>query len=205
MTIQLSYFDKSGQKQTINSTIGIKIGGTTDFDVNVQQYSSGTISFSIANIGVNPATSVAVSIPAQSDYTVGGATSVFLGNLNSGDFGVASFELSSRVARTTTSRTSATSVPFSNSTAVSNTITLQISYSDTSGVRQIVQKQVVLDLTAMQGTSSTAQRNRGFGFTNIIILIVAIIAIAVGLVWYIKFRKKKSILQAVKNIFKKKS
>lgn len=189
MTITMQYFDRSGAKQNSTSSIGIKIGGTTDFDVAVQQYSAGALSLSIANIGVNPATSVSVIVPEQNNYVVSsGASSVFLGNLNSGDFSVANFQISSRFVRNA-------SVPSRNITGgVPNTLELEISYSDTSGVRQSVKKQVSLDISASssQTTSGTFQGNQLFSFMTILWIIIPVaIVIAVVLLWHFKFRKKK--------------
>lgn len=180
LTIQLTYHDKSGILQNITSTIGIKIGGTTDFDVAVQQVSAGTVSLSIANIGVNPATSVAVSIPQQNNFVVSGTTSSFLGTLNSGDFSVASFTISSRFSRTS-NETSATN----------NMLSVEISYSDTSGARQVIQKEVSLQASSLQ--SGTTTRNRSFGFVEILEIVIVIIIVTV-LLWYLEFRKKKHTL-----------
>jgi hypothetical protein len=196
LTVVLSYADKSGVTRNVSSSIGIKIGGSTDFDVAVQQYASGTLSLSIANIGVNPATSVSVIIPQQSSFTATGATSVFLGNLNSGDFSIANFQITSKIARNFTSQrptNGGNGVPnIPNGT--SNALTVQIDYSDTSGVRQSVQKQVTLDISSSL-TTATTSTSRGFSLMNYILLIaIAVIVIAVVLVWYFKFRKKKKSL-----------
>lgn len=193
LSVELSYFDRSGIKQNVTSTIGIKVGGSTDFDVAVQQYVSGTLSLSIANIGVNPATSVSVSIPAENNtnYAVTGASSSFLGTLNAGDFTVANFQIAQRA---TFSRTNGgTQTPSTSTTGFSNSpLVVEISYSDTSGARQVVQKEVSVSL-ASSVISGTIQRNRGLGLTSII-LIVAIIIVAGVLLWYFKFRKKKNFL-----------
>jgi len=190
LSVQLVYFDKSGVKQSINSTIGIKIGGTTDFDVSLQQYSAGTASLSIANIGVNPATSVSVLIPDQNNFAVSGANSVYLGNLNAGDFSVANFAVtSSRFTR------GANGAP-SNASSGSDLLTVQITYSDTSGGRQIAEKQIVLNLAA-SSSGTTFQRNRGLSFTTIIEIVAVIIVAAVVLLWFFKFRKKKTSLSHI--------
>ena len=186
LTVQLVYYDKSGVKQNTTSSIGIKIGGTTDFDVGVQQYSAGTLSLSIANVGVNPATSVSVSIPDQNNFAVSGASSVFLGTLNSGDFSIANFQISSKFAG------NQNGFPRNSTVGTSNTLTLEISYSDTSGARQSVEKKVTLNLASSQ-TSATTQRSQGFGFMTILEIAIVAIIIAVVLLWYFKFRKKKSL------------
>jgi len=197
MTVNMQYFDRSGTRQNITTSVGIKIGGTTDFDIGVQDSSSGTTSLSIANIGVNPATSVSIRIPDQPNFAVSGASSVFLGTLNSGDFGVASFQISSRTA--ITNRTAGTNGPSNtnrtvgvNQTSAGRTLTVEISYSDTSGARQIVQKTVSLNAGLSTATTSrTASRNTGLlSGTNLYILI-SIIVVIVFLVWFFKLRKRK--------------
>jgi hypothetical protein len=199
LTTVLSYFDKSGVRQNVSSIIGIKIGGTTNFDIGLQQYSAGTLSLSIANIGVNPATSVSVSIPEQSNYAVSGATSTFLGNLNSGDFSVANFQITSRMARNTgigTNGQTAGEINTSGQIAqTANVLIVQISYSDTSGARQLVQKEISLNIATSQSTAALGQRSRGLSFMTIVwIVIIIAIVIAAVLLWFFKFRKKKNFL-----------
>ena len=198
LTVNMQYFDKSGARQNVTTTIGMKIGGTTDFDVVVQDSSSGTTSLSIANIGVNPATSVAVSIPEQQNFAVSGASSVFLGTLNSGDFGVASFQISSRFANANRSATvspnggSATVSPSQIPTA--RNLNVEISYSDTSGARQVAKKVVSLNpsVSAISGTSATSTRSRGLLSGTVLYAVIALIAvIVVFLVWFFKLRKRK--------------
>ncbi|MFH0711263.1 MAG: hypothetical protein V1944_01675 [Candidatus Aenigmatarchaeota archaeon] len=197
LSLQLVYFDKSGSRQTVNSTVGIKIGGATDFDISLQQYSAETASLSIANIGVNPATSVSVAIPQQNNFAVTGASSVFLGTLNSGDFSVASFQISSTFSRNSTGVPGNPTGRIGNSTAgTSNALTVEISYSDTSGTRQTVQKEITLNLASQAAGSSTStfQRNSGLGLVTIIEIVVIVIAVAVVVVWYLKRRKNKIII-----------
>jgi hypothetical protein len=198
LTIQLAYYDKSGQKQNVTSTIGIKIGGTTDFDVGLQQYSAGTLSLSVANIGVNPATSVSVSIPQQNSFVVSGASSSFLGTLNSGDFSIASFQVTRRVTRSQNANGNGNL----NESGIigASTLTLQISYSDTSGSRQILQKEISLDLSSSQvtGTTGITTRSRSINYFTIILIVVAIIA--VFLLWYFKLRKNKTFLSLMGKI-----
>jgi hypothetical protein len=144
----------------------------------------------VANIGVNPATSVSVSIPQQNNFVASGASSSFLGTLNSGDFSVASFQVTRRLARTQNANGNLNE---SGITGASNLI-LQISYSDTSGSRQIVQKEISLDLSSSQvtGTTGITQRNRGIDYYTIILIVIVVVA--VFLLWYFKLRKNKTFL-----------
>lgn len=191
LSVQLSYHDKSGLLQNFSSSIGINVGGTTDFDVGLQQYSAGTLSLSIANIGVNPATSVSVSIPQQSNFAVSGADTVFLGTLNSGDFSVANFQITSRLARNFNGGSSTST----QDAASSNMLTVDVTYSDTSGVRQTVEKQVTVDL-ASSLANGTATRSRGFlGLSTLEWIGIIVVAVIAGVaLWYFKFRKRKNFL-----------
>ena len=75
-------YSSSNNQTVINTIAGIYIGGGTDFDVAFSDSSTGTTSFTIANIGSNPATSVSVSIPEQRGWRVTGSNSMIIGNLN---------------------------------------------------------------------------------------------------------------------------
>jgi len=190
LSTTIQYSDRSGTSQNISSTAGIEIGGETDFDVSLQESTAGTVSLSVANIGVNPATSVAISIPEQDRFSVTGATSVLLGDLNAGEYTMASFQLTSRnVTQNIPARGNASQI---RNATEENFLKVEISYTDTSGFRQTVQKQVSITgslLSTSAGQVKTQTRN-GLGiWLYVIIGAVGIIAVVV----YFKFfrRKKK--------------
>jgi cobalamin biosynthesis Mg chelatase CobN len=81
---------------------------------------------------------------------------------------------------------------------------LQISYSDTSGSRQIVQKEISLDVSSSQisGTAVSTTRSRGIDYFTIILIVIVVVV--VFLLWYFKFRKNKTFLSLLGKIkFKK--
>lgn len=86
------------QTKQITTYAGVYVGGATDFDIAFSESANGQTSFSVANIGANPATSVSVIIPEQRGWRVTGTNSVIIGNLNKGDYTVASFKLQSPAA-----------------------------------------------------------------------------------------------------------
>ncbi len=173
LIIKMEYYDDTGTQETITSTVGLQIGGGTDFEIILQQSTGGTSSFAIANTGVNVASSVIVSIPQQINYVATGTSSVSLGNLDAGDYTLASFQLSSvSIDRNTTERPSFGGTPgdmpsdfnfsdigtfrnrsFGNFDGNNNLI-IEISYTDLFGVRQIVEKEV-----AIESVSSTISTN----------------------------------------------
>lgn len=116
------------------SKAGIIVGGQTDFDVSVSDISSSGIILSVANIGKNPANSVNIAIPLQSNFKISGSTSSIIGNLDKGDYSVASFQV----------------VPQS---AGSSNLNVEIQYTDTLGARQNITKSVTIQSTQQSFSS----------------------------------------------------
>jgi len=178
ISIQVTYSDDKGIQKTDNFTLGVLIGGTTDFQVGLQEVSGRTTSLSIGNIGVNPARAITVTIPPQEGFSASGPSEVFVGNLDPGDFTVAGFQL--------------------NQNQQGANLMVVIAYTDASGNRQTIEKELALNDAVLKAASTgEVARNQGFmphdrsqsGLQNIAIGIVGIVIIAVlFLIWS---RKKK--------------
>jgi hypothetical protein len=161
----------------VNSTVGLQISGKTTFDIVVQTATSSTTTFAIVNTGANTASSVVVSIPQQGSYSTSGTSSTSVGNLDAGDYTLASFSLSSTLGNTTSNRTM--QFPSFNRTGMNpppsdgnftsgrnmflnqsfaglgnNALVVQIAYTDMFGIRQIIQKKVNLTSSSTSGFSS---------------------------------------------------
>jgi len=145
----------------IDTTAGIFVGGGTDFDVAFSGSSGGETSFSIANIGSVSANSVTVSIPDQRGWGVSGIDSVIIGNLNKGDYTIASFNLQQEVvgalqglpeedSQKNKELNQTRSVSSANQPSVLN---IEISYTDARGERRTTTKEVDIDPSAMGSTS----------------------------------------------------
>jgi hypothetical protein len=171
LKLQLTYSDPTtnGEKE-IDTIAGLYVGGGTDFDVAFSESSSGQISFTIANIGSNPAVSVSVIVPQQQGWTVSGSNSMIIGNLNKGDYTVASFGLQSTQARSFNtnstqqrganqqeSSTQQQGASTQRSTQSQNTLKVQIAYTDTMGKRETVEKEVNVNLQASTSASTSTQ------------------------------------------------
>jgi len=193
LSISIQYTDKSGANQTISSTAGIEIGGGTDFDVSVQDSTAASTTLAITNIGASTAYSVIVSIPQQENFRVTGTSTNVMGNLNAGDYTLASFQITQVSGFQITPTRNATNV----STSQQRNLRVEISYTDTLGVRRIIQKEVSLNqigliTNATFGTrtrtsqGSQSQISRGNSLLYIGIGIAGIVAIVV----FLKFRKK---------------
>jgi hypothetical protein len=178
LTITMEFFDQTGAKQTITSTVGMQISGTTTFDLVVQTSTSGSTTFSVVNTGANIASSVIVSIPQQLNYQTSGAASTSLGNLDAGDYTLATFQIVSTSSNTTSQS------PFFNRTGSgapsernfsgrgqymnqsftglrANGLLVQISYTDVFGVRQTIQKQVVISSSSSFGSIRSSTSSSG--------------------------------------------
>ena len=175
----LDFYDQTGSKQTISSQIGIQIGGATNFEVVVEESASSTTTLAIANTGTNTASSVIVKIPDQINYATIGSTSVNLGNLEAGDYTLATFQISQQ-----TSNLNGTQFPldghssqrqfddpnvnmsdrpgfmkngsFPGTLGIDSALIVEISYTDLFGIRQTVQKEVTMGSSSVISTSSSS-------------------------------------------------
>jgi hypothetical protein len=177
LTIRIQYYDQTGERQTINSTVGLQISGKTTFDIVLQTSTSSATTFAVVNTGANTASSVVVSIPQQPSYSTSGTSSTSVGNLDAGDYTLASFSLTSTTSNITRNgtmqfpsfnRTGMNSPPsggnftdgrnmFMNQSFPAmgnNRLVVQIAYTDVFGIRQIIQKQVNLSSGSTSGFSS---------------------------------------------------
>ncbi|MFH1064789.1 MAG: COG1361 S-layer family protein [Candidatus Woesearchaeota archaeon] len=176
LELSLTYEDSvTGQLTAITNNAGVYVGGETDFDISFSETSAGETSFSISNIGSNPASSVSVIIPKQDGWSTTGSNSVIIGNLNKGDYTVASFMLQ----QGGTARSAGANIPsregFANmsdeeraqlrytATAISsNELKIDIAYTDTMGNREVVEKSVPMQ-TSMQNATGSAMGTRFAG------------------------------------------
>lgn len=174
LTLTLSYTPVNGAEQVISTIAGVYVGGKTDFDIAFSDQSAGEVSFTIANIGSNPANSVSVNVPEQRGWEVSGSSSSIIGNLNQGDYTIASYTMSGRT----------------------ETINLEVAYTDTMGIRQLVKKTVKVG-SSMNNTRimhSMKSRTRGqqtTNSTNYTWYLIGGIVLVVGYYYFRKYKKNK--------------
>lgn len=228
LTITMTYYDMTGTEQNVVSTVGLQVSGTTSFDLVVQS-SSGSTTFSVVNTGANVASSVIVSIPQQPNYQVVGSSSASLGNLNAGDYTLASFQITSLASNSTTqfpgfNRTRTNGSQFRNFSGRSsftnqslaglsrNSLLVQISYTDVFGIRQTIQKQVAMSTgssfrsTAARSTTGTqnsfgGQSQSSSGSSNSLWYIGIGVAGIIIIVGIIQLGRKKK-LSRISKLFK---
>ncbi|MBT3406417.1 hypothetical protein HN419_04580 [Candidatus Woesearchaeota archaeon] len=161
LELYLSYDDPlSSEAKEVTTIAGVYVGGETDFDVAFSESSGGEASFSVANIGSNPAFSVSIVIPKQSNWQVTGSNSMIVGNLNKGDYTVASFTLqkaqsSASVEKTDDKTVSPKRARFGNVTNEDG-LRIQVVYTDTRGERSTVEKVVNLNPSMLSGGMGAA-------------------------------------------------
>jgi hypothetical protein len=166
LTITMEFYDRTGTKQTITSEVGLQIGGTTDFEIVLQESMGGGTTFAVANTGANVASSVIVSIPRQGSFMASGASSVSLGNLDTGDHTLATFQISSVDGENNTPRPDKSSMEMSSDLAFSrpegfrglgprsNDLVVEVTYTDVFGVRQTVEKEVEFSSSSSSSIAS---------------------------------------------------
>ena len=211
LDLSLKYEDPlTGEDEEINTIAGVYVGGATDFDVAFSESSAGETSFSIANIGSNPAFSVSVVIPEQEGWRVSGSSSVIIGNLNKGDYTVASFTLQQggsaggmmpSVDFTQMTDEERAQLRQQRMSQSKQNVLVQIAYTDTMGNRDVLEKEVALNpsaITSADGTTAFAGGGfRGRTTQQESLLskykwyIIGIVVLIVGFIAYRRYKRKK--------------
>jgi len=209
LNLNLKFEAEDGTSNEINTKAGVFVGGETDFDVTFSESSAGQTSLSVANAGNNQALSVTVRIPEQQDFRVTGSTSSIIGNLDKGDYTIVSFQITQgsmlRVTGANVTRTTQISEEerqklreqFSQrNDSQDNNLKVLIEYTDTTGVRHTVEKEVPIQFRSIVAgedtTDESMQVRTGFRQQQSIwpkVIIIALILI-VGFTYY---KKRKSV------------
>lgn len=187
----LSYEDSiTNSDRTISTIAGIYVGGETDFDVSLSETSGNDYTFTVANIGSNPANSVSVIVPEQKSWTVSGSSSSIIGNLDVGDYTVTSFTISSssiqnsipdkngiadnqnssslNIPRNIVPRNNTNLVKTSNTSSLtSDYLLLQIAYTDTMGLRKIIEKKIKINSVSSKLLTTTVSQNSSNRFSTV--------------------------------------
>jgi hypothetical protein len=199
LDITLTMEDYDSNEQTINTTAGVFVGGETDFDVSFSESDAGEISLSVANVGNNIAYSVKVSIPDQENYRVSGSSSTIVGNLEKGDYTIASFDVTSRQSAARAegdpgapdaAQASAEGGNLTSASVQNKPLKVQIEYTDAKGERITVDKEVELEITGGTMTPQTGARSKSSGISSYLPY-VAVIVLAGGAFVYRKKIQEK--------------
>ncbi|VVB96627.1 NPCBM-associated, NEW3 domain of alpha-galactosidase [uncultured archaeon] len=146
----------SSNNYSSDNFAGLVVAGTTDFEMSYQE-TLGSFSINVANVGVNPASAVTVSLPNQKNFTIVGSSSSVLGSLNPGDYTSAIFQITK------------------NPGAAGNILNVVIQYTDTSGIRHAIEKNLVVQLLstgAQTGTRGSALYTTWLPVIVVIVLLI---------------------------------
>ncbi len=209
LDLNLKYESLTNTTSTVIKTkAGVFVGGETDFDVAFSESTQGQTSLSVANTGNNPALSVSVRIPEQRGFRVSGSNSAIIGNLDKGDYTIVSFQIVSS-GMGNFSGTSQQRQSLQNNTRAfggNNNLRVVIDYTDTTGERRSVEKNVPIQFRASSGDTiqtmghtSTAQQTSWWQ-SKVFYISAIIIVLVLGFVLY----TKKSISERIINIVRRK-
>jgi hypothetical protein len=206
LDVNLSFEDYQSNTKNIQTTAGLFVGGSTDFDVSFSESSQGQTSLSVANVGNNMAYAVKVSIPEQRGYRIDGSSSTIVGNLQKGDYTIASFNVTSPQSAGqdsgTASNTAIAGAAGDNATSASmdtNPLKVRIEYTDAKGERLTVDKEVAVPASGFSTRSFSGQRgNRSSGLNTSLPYIALIVIAGAGIYLYRK-RKQGAKKPSVKN------
>lgn len=198
LDVNINLENYESKNETIQTTAGIFVGGATDFDVSFSESSMGQTSLSIANIGNNMAYAVKVSVPKQENYRVIGSPSNIVGNLQKGDYTVASFNITGAQAAGKSSGTSSSNINTGsadrdNSTSTpgdNNPLKVRIEYTDAKGERIKVDKDVAVQMSAFKGVNTEGVSGT-LGNKSIIPYLLVLMVVVAGITIFIYRRRKK--------------
>jgi hypothetical protein len=192
LMITLQYTDKAGNMQLINLVAGLEITSETDFDVSIQDFSQNSLTLVVTNIGSTTAYSTILRVLPSRNFILSPAVAV-LGNLNAGDYTTATFSVQLlNITRNETNRTFERAFNIT-----SDLIRVEVSYTDSSGVRRSIVKEIIPMYTSARAISTLrttqAQKTQfsGEGITYILIGIVGIVALVLIFRYALRRGKKK--------------
>jgi len=196
LDVNLNFENYESKSETIQTTAGIFVGGATDFDVSFSESSKGQISLSIANVGNNIAYAVKVSVPEQGNYRVIGSPSNIVGNLQKGDYTVASFNITSSQAvgensKMSQSNVNASSAAGEHSTSTpgdNNPLKIRIEYTDAKGERIKLDKDVAVQMSAFEGVDTESRIGM---LSNSNIILYMLVLVILGTVVFMYRRRKQ--------------
>jgi len=150
----------------------------TSFDAVIQEISGSEISIAIANVGEYTANSVVVRVPEQEDFKATGTDGQMVGNLDSGDYSIVSFDISSEKTQT------------------EGTLEIEIYYTDNIGERRIIINDFSINSNDISTKEEIEEGKRERGLSSSLIFWVIIVII--GIILIAKRKKIKGLFNKSK-------
>jgi hypothetical protein len=119
----------------------------------------GSFSLNVANVGVNRASAVTVSLPHQENFNIAGSSSAVLGSLNPGDYTSAIFQIMKKPG-------------------AEGVLDVAIQYTDTSGMRHTITKSLAVELSSAGAQSGAVRGNTLYTTWLPVIAIIVLLLVA---------------------------
>jgi hypothetical protein len=176
----------------------------TDFDAVIQESTSSQVSIAIANTGKYTANSVIVRIPEQNDFVAVGTDGQMVGNLDSGDYTIVGFSISSKRAAGAYQNASRGLRMVNNSSPSQSELKFDVYYTDNIGQRRIVNMNLPLIESAgnfSQSTGNFSSRRTAPSTSPWYLSWIFWVIIAILIAVYILYKKNP---RRFKNLLKRK-
>ncbi|WP_445475476.1 COG1361 S-layer family protein [Methanococcoides methylutens] len=206
LDICLEFEDYDSNINEINTKAGLFVGGGTDFDVAFSEGNAGEVSLSIANVGNNEAYSVKVVIPEQENYKVIGSSASIVGNLDKGDYTITSFTITNKDLPSDSEKKDRSSIntdemdpeeiaTLRDSQSSQDGLEVIIEYTDSTGQRLSVEKNVPIELMSATGDVTAAgygsARKKTSSTSTYLIYLVIMGFLVGGALYYRKIKTSK--------------
>jgi len=172
----------------------------TKFDAVIQESSGSDVSIAIANIGKYTANSVVVRIPEQDSFVASGTDGQMVGNLESGDYTIVGFTISSKGGMLQRNMSQNKNNP--SQTPASNKLKFDVYYTDNLGERRVVNMELPLNIgnssSMIMGSFNGRQRTPTSSSSSWIKWIVIIAILIVAFIVYKKYpEQSKNLLNKI--------
>ncbi len=157
---------------------------TSAFDVALHEVTKEGVSLAISNIGKNVANSITVRLDNQQDFDLLGPSSTIIGNLNAGDYTLLNLFVAPKPVFEINSQPK---------------LNLEIDYTDTTGNRRTVQKEIPVFLTPkiergfeeLKNAAIGEEEQEGKGSAWILFAVFFILVVVAASVFFYYQKKKR--------------
>lgn len=189
LPVELRYADRAGSSYSLNNSIALLVKTQPDYQIDIidtdiyTSSSRGRVTLGLSNKGTSEIKFVSMEIQPSDDYEVLSPSRVYIGNIESDDFDTAEFDMFIK-------KSWEKEVP----------IKVLLSYKD--AFNQELNKYIDVNLPLYSGSEAVKYGlvTKSNFLSNLIILLIMII---VGWIFYKQYRKTKSFSQAAKNTYHK--
>jgi len=164
---EIHYTDGNGVRRELVRNIEIGTFPVDPVQVTVQTATLSDTTFAVSNTGSEQISSVTTQI--EGDINISGSKTQVLGNLNSGDYTLATFDLTS---------------------AETDTVDVGISYTDSSGIRRTDTQKIQLPDPSTGDSGSTGSMDEGSGNSSMTYIMIGVGGLLLVVIYAVYRRRK---------------